>query len=127
MLLMMDFILDVPTVNDRIYTTENFMQAVSKFMSQKHRLIAFNEEFPLVTVIRLENIMGTVNDIDVRGNGMVFVDCNFIETPMSRLVRTFPVLSISPFMIGQMDENTKIVDVKSIEYFFVNYKCEVGS
>lgn len=122
MILMMDFILGVPTVNDRVYTSENFVQAVDKFMSQKNRLITFNEEIPVVNTIKLENVMGTVNDIDVRGNGMVFVDCNFMKTPKSLHIRTFHDLSISPFMIGQMDENTKIVDVESIEYFFVGFK-----
>lgn len=122
MILMMDFILGVPTVNDRVYTPENFMQAVDKFMSQKNRLITFNEEFPVVKTSNLENLIGTVNDIDVRGNGMVFVDCNFMETPKSLHIRTFQGLSISPFMIGQIDENTKIVDVESIEYFFVTFK-----
>ena len=127
MLLMMDFILEQPTVNGRLYTKENFLKASNKFMSQKHRLIAYKEHVPTSNTLSLESVIGTVNEVDVRGNGMVFVDCNFIETPMSRHVRTFPVLSISPFMIGKVDEETKIVNVESIEYFFVNYKCEVGS
>lgn len=123
----MNFELDKPTVNNRIYNTENFKEKIEEFLKKDNTYLIYSGVRGHSVVYDVENIVAKIANIDIENDGSVIVEVDPLHTPKAE--KFFASISddnievwVSPNMIGILDEKTMEVDVESILYFYAFFE-----